>query len=102
MAQDEQTPQTDTPQSATISPPSLLLSPDQSPTGRDLPLTPGAAAIKLCPFHLIGRGVAGIDEMKECMDDSKVYFGLLQISVGSGHFARRKNIFIHFNGESYV
>ena len=58
--------------------------------------------ISICPFILVGRGVAGIDEMRECMDDSKIYFGMLQIQIGSGHFARYKNIFIHFNGESLV
>ena len=53
---------------------------------------------KKIPFDLVGRGVAGVDELKEHLDDNEVYFGLLQIAIGSGSFQRSKNIFIHFNG----
>ncbi|ETO24310.1 actin binding protein, partial [Reticulomyxa filosa] len=56
---------------------------------------------KKYPFDLVGRGVAGVDEMREYLDDTKVYFGLLQIKVGTGSFARSKNIFIHFNGDKH-
>lgn len=56
---------------------------------------------KRVPFNLVGRGVAGIDEMREFWDDSKVYFGLLQIAIGSGSFQREKNVFLHFNSEHH-
>ena len=56
--------------------------------------------VALAPFDVVGRGIAGIDEMRNYMDDTKVYFGLLQVQIGEGTFARYKNIFIHFQGES--
>jgi len=58
--------------------------------------------IAMAPFHFIGRGIAGIDEMAQVLhdsNDSQVYFGVLQIQIGDGTFARYKNIFIHFQGE---
>ena len=50
---------------------------------------------------MVGRGVAGVDEMSEHLDDSKVFFGLVTIEVGSGSFKRSKSIFVHFNGEKH-
>jgi len=55
--------------------------------------------IALAPFEMTGRGIAGIEEMAKAMDDEKVLFGILQIQIGEGTFARYKNIFIHFQGE---
>lgn len=49
----------------------------------------------------MGRGVAGLDEMSEYLDDSKVFFGLITIEIGSGSFKRVKSIFVHFNGEKH-
>ncbi len=54
----------------------------------------------LAPFEIIGRGIAGIDEMAKAMDNNRVFFGLLQIQIGEGTFARYKNIFVHFQGDS--
>eukprot|EP01084_Bolivina_argentea_P050093 92105_1 len=37
--------------------------------------------------------------MAKSLDDNRVLFGLLQIQIGEGTFARYKNIFVHFQGE---
>ena len=58
--------------------------------------------IALAPFEIIGRGIAGIEEMAKAMDDERVFYGILQIQIGEGTFARYKNIFIHFQGDSLV
>eukprot|EP01083_Nonionella_stella_P170217 578805_1 len=71
------------------------------------PFTPSTIASsdlpwrKKVPFNLIGRGVAGIDEMQEYLEDTKVYFGIVTFEIGSGSFKRNKSIFIHFNGEKH-
>lgn len=39
--------------------------------------------------------------MGEYLDDTKVFFGLVSIEIGSGSFKREKSIFIHFNGENH-
>ena len=56
---------------------------------------------KRVPFNLVGRGVAGIEEMAEYVKDNEIYFALIQIKIGSGSFERSKNIFVHFNGEKF-
>eukprot|EP01083_Nonionella_stella_P011713 33255_1 len=56
---------------------------------------------KRVPFNLVGRGVAGVEEMAEYLEDDKVYFGVLVMEVGSGSFKRNKTIFVHFNGEKH-
>eukprot|EP00041_Stephanoeca_diplocostata_P035984 m.1292102 g.1292102 ORF g.1292102 m.1292102 type:complete len:583 (-) comp24786_c0_seq35:3142-4890(-) len=50
-------------------------------------------------LHCVGAGCGGVDEMHTFMDESKVQFGLLRFTVGSGTFQRNKMVFIHFNGE---
>ena len=50
---------------------------------------------------MVGRGVAGLHEMSEYLDDTKVFFGLITIEIGSGSFKRIKSIFVHFNGEDH-
>ena len=54
----------------------------------------------MAPFDIVGRGIAGIDELREHLDESKVLFGMIQIEIGSGQFARHKNIFIIFSPNS--
>eukprot|EP00483_Globobulimina_turgida_P013508 UN13533 len=39
--------------------------------------------------------------MSEYLEDTKVYFGLIAIEIGSGSFKRNKSIFVHFNGEKH-
>jgi len=39
--------------------------------------------------------------MSEHLDDTKVYFGLISVDIGSGSFKRTKSIFVHFNGENH-
>lgn len=58
--------------------------------------------LAISPFEMVGRGIAGVDEMRDSLDDNFVFFGMLQIEVGEGQFARYKNIFVHFQGESYI
>lgn len=55
--------------------------------------------VAAAPFEIAGRGIAGIEEMAQCVSSDKVYFGVLQIEIGHGTFARHKNVFIHFQGE---
>eukprot|EP00484_Ammonia_sp_Unknown_P017155 CAMPEP_0197028038 /NCGR_PEP_ID=MMETSP1384-20130603/7842_1 /TAXON_ID=29189 /ORGANISM="Ammonia sp." /LENGTH=616 /DNA_ID=CAMNT_0042456979 /DNA_START=66 /DNA_END=1916 /DNA_ORIENTATION=- len=54
---------------------------------------------KRVPFDLVARGVAGVDEMAEYCEDDHVYFGVVNIEIGTGSFQRQKSVFIHFNGE---
>ena len=53
----------------------------------------------LAPFEMVGRGIAGVDEMRAAMQDERVQFGMLQIEVGEGTFKRYKNVFVHFQGD---
>ena len=55
----------------------------------------------LAPFDLVGRGIAGIDEMRAamCASDDRVQFGMIQIEIGEGTFKRYKNVFVHFQGD---
>ena len=55
--------------------------------------------IAAAPFEIAGRGIAGIEEMAQCVSPDRVYFGVLQIEIGHGTFARHKNVFIHFQGD---
>lgn len=50
-------------------------------------------------FSVVGRGMAGLEEMKEILDDRKVWYGLLKVQIGSGNFMRTKQIFVNFLGE---
>jgi len=50
-------------------------------------------------FTVAGIGVAGIEDMREILDDSKVWYGLMQVAIGTGNFKRTKLIFISFLGE---
>ena len=55
--------------------------------------------VAAAPFEVAGRGIAGIEEMAQCVRPDRVYFGVLQIEIGHCTFARHKNVFIHFQGE---
>jgi len=50
-------------------------------------------------FSVVGIGVAGIEDMREILDDTKVWYGLMQVVIGTGNFKRTKLIFISFLGE---
>jgi len=50
-------------------------------------------------FTVVGRGMAGLEDMKEILDDRKVWYGLFKVQIGSGNFMRTKQIFINFLGE---
>jgi len=50
-------------------------------------------------FSVVGRGMAGLEDMKEILDNRHVWYGLLKVQIGSGNFMRTKNIFINFLGE---
>lgn len=49
----------------------------------------------------VGYGAGGIEEMQRSLpaDDNMVLFALLDFKIGSGTFARMKNVAMHFNGE---
>lgn len=49
----------------------------------------------------IGYGSGGIEEMYKFLpeDDSMVLWGLVDFQIGSGKFARQKNVCMHLNGE---
>lgn len=51
-------------------------------------------------FLTIGRGVGGIDELQTHLDDGKVVWGLVRVTVGSGSMARQKFVFLYFSGSA--
>jgi len=51
-------------------------------------------------FTVVSKGMAGLEDMKEILDDRKVWYGLLKVQIGSGNFMRTKQVFINFLGEN--
>jgi hypothetical protein len=49
-------------------------------------------------FVPIDRGAGGIAELMTALDNSKVWYALIKITVGTQTFARTKYVFLHFNG----
>ena len=66
-----------------------------NPFGRN-PDDPSIPANK--NFITVGRGFGGVDELAASLDESKVMWGLIAQSVGSGSMARTKYVFLYFSG----
>jgi hypothetical protein len=50
-------------------------------------------------FVTLGRGMGGVDELATSLDETKVSFGLVPCTVGSGALARTKYVFLIFGGK---
>ena len=51
----------------------------------------------MATLRLIARGVGGVDEMREALDDGAVSFGVARLRLGRGTFARYKSVFVHWS-----
>lgn len=51
-------------------------------------------------LKVVAAGSAGVDELKQYVDDSTVSFAVVKFEFGSGSFKRNKFLFLHVNGEN--